>query len=187
MDCSCAFKKLGSLNAHISKMHISVIEVPSGTQVRQQDTEKMTQNVVMPHLPSIFFESFCLWIERKTQHVLLGWLLIFPCLMKLSFSCVKWQATISHAKRETKTILFTCLILEAGTDASYHGYSLGQLQIHRRHLVSSHYISFKLKIITEFFTLNIFHPLWQILCLPVFIYIHCYFFRCLPAFTWRSC
>eukprot|EP00064_Thunnus_orientalis_P014040 superscaffoldBa00002383_g14081 len=31
MDCSCVFKKLGSLNAHISKMHISVIEVPSST------------------------------------------------------------------------------------------------------------------------------------------------------------
>jgi len=36
MDCSCVFKKLGSLNAHISKMHISVIEVPSGTPVREQ-------------------------------------------------------------------------------------------------------------------------------------------------------
>lgn len=126
MDCSCAFKKLGSLNAHISKMHISVIEVPSGTQVIQQDTENMTQKVVIPHLPSIFFESFFLWIERKTQHVLLGCLLIFPCLIKLSFSCVKCQATISHAKRKTKTILFTCLFLEAGTDTSYHEYTLSQ-------------------------------------------------------------
>ena len=33
MDCSCVFKKLGSLNAHISKMHISIIDEPSNTQV----------------------------------------------------------------------------------------------------------------------------------------------------------
>lgn len=39
MDCSCAFKKLGSLNAHISKMHISVIEVPASTPVREQYAE----------------------------------------------------------------------------------------------------------------------------------------------------
>lgn len=38
MDCSCAFKKLGSLNAHISKMHISVMEVPSSTPVRKENT-----------------------------------------------------------------------------------------------------------------------------------------------------
>ena len=63
-----------------------------------------------------------LWIE----YFLLGWLLIFLCLIKLSFSCIKWQATISHAKRETKTILFTCLFLEAGTDAAYRGHTLGQ-------------------------------------------------------------
>jgi hypothetical protein len=36
MDCSCVFKKLGSLNAHISKMHISMIEEPSSTSVRTQ-------------------------------------------------------------------------------------------------------------------------------------------------------
>lgn len=33
LDCSCVFKKLGSLNAHISKKHISVIDVPSSTSV----------------------------------------------------------------------------------------------------------------------------------------------------------
>lgn len=46
MDCSCAFKKLGSLNAHISKMHISVIEVPSNTPVREQYAENRSDKVL---------------------------------------------------------------------------------------------------------------------------------------------
>lgn len=48
MDCSCVFKKLGSLNAHISKMHISVIEVPSGSTVRKAVKLMSVSQVMLP-------------------------------------------------------------------------------------------------------------------------------------------
>ena len=44
MDCSCVFKKLGSLNAHISKMHISMIEEPSSTSVRALCVNQSTEH-----------------------------------------------------------------------------------------------------------------------------------------------
>lgn len=38
MDCSCVYKKLGSLNAHISKMHISIMEVESSSNSQVHPT-----------------------------------------------------------------------------------------------------------------------------------------------------
>lgn len=61
MDCSCSFKKLGSLNAHISKMHITVIEVPTSTAVRE-----FTTQIVCP----VVFFLFTLGVSLKLMSAL---------------------------------------------------------------------------------------------------------------------